>query len=102
MSSRNAIGVAPLVTGLVLVSQSFGALTGGDSTLWVVSSVVGGCAAALVGVGILFGWGEFDPESGEADESESGGTGEMGRPVPLALAGVALCAFLAGAAVTVL
>jgi hypothetical protein len=90
MPSKRSVGIAPLVTGIVLTSQSLGQLLEPGSSLWAGAGFIGGLAAILVGVGILLQWGDFATESPEA----------IDRPVAI-LAGIALVSFLVGAAVTV-
>ncbi|SFK60227.1 hypothetical protein SAMN04487950_0122 [Halogranum rubrum] len=91
MSSKNAVGIAPLVTGFLLASQSFEQSVLSDPSLSSVAGLIGGCAAVLVGVGILTGWREFDTE-----------TESSGQTAAVALAVIALVAFTAGVAFTTL
>lgn len=90
MSSRKTIGVAPLLTGILLASQSAQAIVQNGLSLWVVSGIIGGCAAILVGIGTLLEWDAFDQERSE------------GNPTPLAILGVAIVAVVAGATVALL
>lgn len=90
MSSKNAVGLAPLVTGFLVVSQSFEQSVLSDPSLSSVAGLIGGCAAVLVGVGILTGWRDFDTE-----------TKSSGQTAAVALAAVALVGFLGGVAVAV-
>lgn len=64
-SAKRSVGIAPLVSGLLLVGWTASDAASGD--VWAVSGLVGGCAAVLVGGGILLGRGEFDPEAGDGD-----------------------------------
>jgi hypothetical protein len=88
VSATNAVGVAPLVTGLLLAGQSVGGLPSPAS----VAGVVGGGAAALVGLGLLAGWRDFDDEH---DSSSAGLT------LTLVLSTVALAGFVGGVALAV-
>jgi hypothetical protein len=86
VSSTNAVGVAPLVTGLLLAGQSVGGLPSPES----VAGMVGGGAAALVGLGLLAGWRDFEAEPGSS-----------GAGLPLVLSAVALAGFVGGVALAV-
>lgn len=88
MSSEKAVGAAPLVTGIVLASQSAREVITGGLSPWSVAGLVGGCAAVAVGAGILLEWGEFDARANEP-----------GRTA--ALAGLALLSFAVGAGLAV-
>lgn len=90
MPSKKSIGIAPLVTGIALTSQSLGRLLDSGVSPWAGAGFVGGVAAILVGVGILLQWGDFATGSGEP----------IDRPAAI-LAGIALVSFVVGAAVTV-
>jgi hypothetical protein len=90
MPSKKSIGIAPLVTGIGLTSQSLGQLLDSGVSLWASAGFVGGVAAILVGAGILLQWGDFATESGKP----------IDRPAAT-LAGIALASFVLGAAVTV-
>jgi hypothetical protein len=85
MSSRKAVGAAPLVTGIVLAFQSFQGIVQSGPSLASASGLLGGCAAVLVGLGILLEWGSFDIETTDA-----------GRGARVALVAVALVGFVAG------
>ena len=63
MPSRKAVGAAPLVTGIVLASQSPQAIVQSGLSLWSVLAVIGGCATIFVGLGLVLGWNapERDP-----------------------------------------
>jgi hypothetical protein len=63
MPSKKAVGIAPLVTGMVLTSQSLGQLLESGLSLWTGISLVGGVAAILVGAGILSRWRGFEAKS---------------------------------------
>jgi hypothetical protein len=86
MPSKELVGVAPLLTGIVLAFQSGGAIVQGGFSLRAVPGFVGGCAAIVVGFGILLGRGSFELESTGSDCSST------------ALLGLAAVAFLAGVA----
>lgn len=72
MPSRNAVGIAPLVCGLLLVGQSLPELLDGASatlsTYALAAQAIGGSAAVVVGVGILREWESF---GGERTEEET-------------------------------
>lgn len=64
MSSKNAIGVAPLVLGGVQLWNALPGLLFGPSVTpapayGLLAQLIGGVAAMVVGVGILLGWGSF-------------------------------------------
>jgi len=88
MSSRKAVGAAPLVTGIVLAFQSFRTIVQSGLSLSSASGLVGGCAAVFVGLGILLEWGSFGTE-----------TTDGGRGAQVALVGIALLGFVAGVGV---
>lgn len=90
MPSKKTIGIAPLVTGIFLASQSLGQLLESGFSLWAGTSFVGGFAAILVGAGILLQWRGFDTESEETTDRST-----------TMLAGIALVSFVVGAAVTI-
>ncbi len=90
MSSRKAVGAAPLLTGIVLAFQSFRAIVQTGPSLWSASGLVGGCAAVLVGLGILSEWDSFGTEPTD-----------VGRSTRVALVGLALFSFVAGVGVAV-
>ena len=86
MSSKKGIGIAPLIMGIMLAGQSLPQLLQNGLSLWTGSSVVGGCAAIFVGLGILLEWDEFSTE-----------TTESNRRATLVLAGLAVLSFVGGA-----
>ena len=86
MSSKKRIGIAPLIMGIMLAGQSLPQLLQNGLSLWRGSSVIGGCAAIFVGLGILLEWGEFSTE-----------TTESNRRTTLALTGLAVLSFVGGA-----
>jgi hypothetical protein len=90
MPSEKSIGIAPLVTGLVLTSQSLDRLLDSGVSLWASTGLVGGVAATLVGAGILLQWRDFATGSAETTD----------RPAAI-LAGIALVSFVVGAALIV-
>ena len=90
MPSKKSVGIAPLVTGIGLTSQSLGHLLESGFSPWAGAGFVGGVAAILVGVGILRRWGDFDTQTAET----------IDRPAAI-LAGIALVSLVVGAAVTV-
>jgi len=91
MSSKKAIGIAPLVTGFGLAGQSGSELLQTGSSLWAAFGLVGGCAAIFVGAGILLEWGDFSTQ-----------TTESNNPLALVWAGVALFSFVIGATLFVI
>jgi hypothetical protein len=96
MPSKNAVGVAPLVCGTVLVGQSLASLSGalptGVPLYALVAQLLGGGAAVVVGVGILRQWAAFGGEETDTEFPSAG----------VALVAVALFAFAVGAFVVVL
>lgn len=90
MSSSKTVGAAPLITGILLASQSVRGIVQNGLSLWAIPGLVGGCAAVLVGLGILLEWREFEIE-----------TGDRSRASEVALVGLAVLGFAAGAAVAV-
>jgi hypothetical protein len=90
VSSRKAVGVAPLVAGFLLAGQSFERSVLSNPSPGSIAGLVGGCAAILVGIGILSGWREFGPE-----------TDTPARKASLALAGISLLCFAGGVALAV-
>ena len=90
MSSKKAVGVAPLVTGLLLASQSFNQSVLSYPSLSSVTGMIGSLAAIFVGIGILSGrWG-FDVETDSSSQT-----------VSTVLVVIALVAFILGFALTV-
>jgi hypothetical protein len=90
MPSTKAVGIAPLVTGMVLTSQSLGQLLESGPSLWTGISLVGGVAAILVGAGILSRWRGFEAKS-------EGATDFSGTVLSV----IALASFVIGAVVAV-
>lgn len=90
MSSKKAVGTAPLVAGFLLVSQSFEQSALSNPSLPSTAGLIGGCAAILVGIGTLSGWRDFGTE-----------TDSSGRMVLVALAGISLLCFAAGVALVI-
>ena len=86
MSSKNGIGIAPLITGIILAGQSLPQLFQNGPSLWTVLSAIGGCSAIFVGLGILLEWREFSTETTESNQT-----------VTLALTGLAVASFVGGA-----
>ena len=89
MTSGKTVGAAPVVTGILLAFQSAGTVVQDGFSLWAVSSLVGGCAAILVGLGIL-----LERETFEVEPTESN------RP-SVAVLGFAAVAFFVGVVVAV-
>jgi hypothetical protein len=69
----------------MLVFQSTQMVVQSGVTLWSGPRLIGGCAAVVVGLGVLFGWGAFDVDSGET-----------GSSTVLLLAGIAVLSFVVG------
>jgi hypothetical protein len=90
MPSEKTIGAAPLIAGIVLASQSAQAIVQSGLSLWSVPAFIGGCAAILIGLGILLDWDVFNQEPSESSQTSA------------TVLGVALLAGLAGATVAVL
>lgn len=72
MENPAAIGLSALVFGAWYLSSTVGSLLAADAAtsldgLGAAAGTIGGCALALVGVAILRGWGEFDPERDGVD-----------------------------------
>lgn len=87
MPSRKTVGAAPLLTGLLLASNASRAIVQTGPSLWSVPSLVGGCAAVLVGLGILLEWGSFETDGDEP-----------GTLAHLALVGLAVVSVAVGVA----
>lgn len=90
MPSKNAVGIAPLVTGIALAGPSLRRLLATGLSPWTAVSFLGGCAAILVGIGVLLEWGDFGAENEEP-----------ARSATVVLAGIAVCSFAVGAALVV-
>lgn len=71
MSSKKGIGIPPLIMGIMLAGQSLPQLLQNGLSLWTVSSLIGGCAAVVVGLGILLEWREFSTETTEPHRSST-------------------------------
>jgi len=89
MTSGKIVGAAPLITGILLAFQSAGTVVQNGLSLWAVSSLVGGCAAIIVGLGILLEWKTFEVEPTESNRPSA------------AVLGFAAVAFFVGVAVAV-
>jgi hypothetical protein len=89
MPSKETVGAAPLITGILLAFQSAGAIVRDGVSLWSVPGLVGGCAAIVIGLGILL----------ERDTFERSATGND-RP-SVAVLGFAAAACFAGAAIAI-
>jgi len=96
MTARNAVGIAPLLTGIALLGTSSGpaldALRSGvESTadLAALAGAVGSLAAIAVGAGVLLGWRSFAID-GEPDADRDASN--------VLLFGIAAVAFALGAA----
>ena len=84
MLSRKAAGAAPLITGILLAFQSAAAIVQSGLSLWSVPSLIGGCAATIIGLGILLDWDAFHQDPAGSNRSA-------------AILGIAAVAFFAGA-----
>lgn len=91
MPSKKAVGAAPLLTGLLLASQSGQAIVQSGPSLWSVPSFIGGCAAIAIGVGILL---DRDTRSSEATDAA--------KSSRVALLGLAVLSFVAGTGLAIL
>lgn len=89
MPSRKAVGAAPLIMGIVLAFESADAIVQSGLSLWSVPGFVGGCAAIVIGLGILLEWDAFDREPTGSNRSSA------------ALLGLAAVAFFGGAAIAI-
>lgn len=89
MPSRKAVGAAPLITGILLAFQSAVTMVQSGLSLWSVPGFVGGCAAIVIGLGILLEWNTFEQDLTERNQSSA------------ALLGLAAVAFFVGAAIAI-
>jgi len=89
MPSKETVGAAPLITGILLAFQSAGTIVQNGLSLWSVPGLIGGCAAIVIGLGILLEWDTFKQ-----------GSIESNRP-SVAVLGVVAAAFFAGAAIAI-
>lgn len=91
MSRKNAVGVAPLVSGLWLAGTASIQLFHKGLSAWLLMVLLGGCGAIIVGVGTLFevgGFGATKPDTNQTTLS--------------LLVGIALLCLVGGAAFAVL
>lgn len=91
MSSKKAVGIAPLLTGLVLASRSGHALVQTGPSLWSIPGFIGGCAATAIGVSVLL-----------EQEAVSTGALDATRSRRTALLGLAVLSFVAGSGLAIL
>ena len=89
MPSKKTVGAAPLITGILLAFQSAGAIVQNGLSLWSVPGFIGGCAAIVIGLGILL----------ELDTFKRA-TVDNTRP-SVAVLGFAVAAFFAGGAIAI-
>lgn len=89
MPSKKAVSAAPLLTGSLLAFESAGAIVQNGLSLWSVLGVVGGCAAIIIGFGILLEWDTFERDPTMSNQSSA------------ALLAVATVAFLIGTAIAI-
>lgn len=89
MPSRKSVGAAPLITGILLAFESANAIVQSGLSLWSVPGFGGGCAAIVIGLGILLEWDMFDQESTGSNRSSG------------VLLGLAAVAFFVGAAIAI-
>lgn len=89
MPSRQTIGVAQLLTGMLLASRPTQAINQSGLSLWSVPGFVGGCAAIFVGLGTVLGWDTFNQEPSGSNSTS------------VAILGVATVSVIAGATVAV-
>ncbi|WP_139231153.1 hypothetical protein [Halostagnicola kamekurae] len=89
MPSKKTVGAAPLITGILLAFQSAGTIVQNGLSLWSVPGFIGGCAAIVIGLGILLEWDTFKRDA-------------VGRNRPsVAVLGFAAAVFFAGAAISI-
>ncbi|WP_134671540.1 hypothetical protein [Halorussus marinus] len=98
MESRNAVGIAPLLTGLALLGttgesalDALGTGVGSVADLAALAGAVGSLAAIAVGAGILLGWRSFGTD-GDREPRRDGANARL-----VALAAVAFALGVAGA-----
>jgi len=89
MSSRKAVGAAPLIAGILLAFESAGAIVQAGLSLWSATGFVGGCTAIVIGLGILLERNTFEQGSTASARSSA------------ALLALATAAFFAGAAIAI-
>ena len=89
MPPRKTVGAAPLLMGIVLASQSASTIVHSGPSLWSVPGLVGGCAAIIVGLGVLREWDAFQQEPTESNR------------VSATTLGIAVVAFLAGTVIAI-
>lgn len=58
-----AVGAAPLIMGILLTFESAAAIVQNGLSLWAVPGFVGGCAAIVIGLGILLDWDMFNQKA---------------------------------------
>lgn len=102
MSSRRAVGIAPLVVGLAglpsnvqLLLATVSADGWTTTALGALAGSIGGLAAILVGAGILLGWRGFET----CDPGEESERNQMVTRSTPALLGIAAVSFALGFAV---
>ena len=66
MSSKNGIGIAPLIFGIMLTGKFIHQFLH-DPSLLTLPGILGGLAAISVGLGILLEWGEFGTKTDESN-----------------------------------
>lgn len=89
MPSKKMVGAAPLITGILLAFESAGTIVQNGLSIWSVPGFVGGCAAIVLGLGILLEWNTFEQDPGGSNQSSA------------VLLGVAAVAFFVGAALAI-
>jgi len=91
MPSNEAVGAAPIATGVLLAGSAARSVAQHGFELWTALALAGGLSAVAVGVGVLTGRG-FDP-----DGSDEG----VDRTTTVALAGLALTSVAVGAGIAI-
>lgn len=91
MPSKESVGAAPLIIGIVLAVQSSQEIIIGEPSLWLVFSLIGGCAAIFVGLNILLEWRARIAETGKTRDTSN-----------VTLLGLVIFSFVAGAAVALI
>ncbi|WP_162993856.1 hypothetical protein [Halalkalicoccus subterraneus] len=59
MEQKKGIAIAPLIFGIIFIGQSLRQLVETGFSLLPAIILISGVSAVLVGVGIIFGWGDF-------------------------------------------
>lgn len=87
MDRKKGIAIAPLIFGIIFIGQSLRQLAETGFSMLPAIILISGVSAVLVGVGIIFGWRDF--ETGEIESNYS---------VIIGLSFIGLCSFGVGVA----